>query len=110
MQLKVWTIGILVLIAGVMLLGCAGAATTAPTAAPPTAAPSGATAAPSEPTAAPSEPTAAPAQATAAPAAGNFSFAIVFPGPRGDRSFIDASARGAERAISELGVKGNLIE
>ena len=40
----------------------------------------------------------------------DFSFALVTPNPLGDRSFIDSSARGAERAIEELGVQGTIIE
>ncbi|MGI8657836.1 MAG: BMP family ABC transporter substrate-binding protein [Candidatus Limnocylindria bacterium] len=51
----------------------------------------------------------APASASQAPT-NDFSFALVTPNPRGDRSFIDASAAGAERAISELGVEGSIIE
>ncbi|MBK8904734.1 MAG: BMP family ABC transporter substrate-binding protein [Anaerolineaceae bacterium] len=39
-----------------------------------------------------------------------FSFALVLPGPLGDRSFADSANRGAERAIEELGVSGNVIE
>jgi len=42
--------------------------------------------------------------------ASDFSFALVLPNPLGDRSFIDASARGAEQAIEELGVEGSIIE
>lgn len=38
------------------------------------------------------------------------SFAIILPNPRGDRSFIDSAASGAERAIAELGVEGQIIE
>lgn len=57
---------------------------------------------------------AAPAGGDAAqPASGDapkFKFALVTPNPRGDRSFIDASARGAEQAIQELGVEGSIIE
>jgi basic membrane protein A len=45
--------------------------------------------------------------ATDAPA---FKFALVTPAPRGDRSFIDASIRGAERAMAELPVEGTIIE
>jgi len=51
--------------------------------------------------------------ATAAPTpteTPKFKFALVLPNPRGDRSFIDASARGAEKAISELPVQGTIIE
>ncbi len=44
---------------------------------------------------------------TAAP---SFKFALVTPAPRGDRSFIDASIRGAEQAIAELGVAGTIVE
>ncbi len=40
----------------------------------------------------------------------DFSFALVLPNPLGDRSFIDSSNRGAEQAIEELGVSGNIIE
>lgn len=51
-------------------------------------------------------------EAVAAPPAENskFSFAIILPNPRGDRSFIDSAAAGAERAIKELGVTGKIIE
>jgi basic membrane protein A len=38
------------------------------------------------------------------------SFQIILPNPRGDRSFIDSAAAGAERAIAELGVTGTIIE
>ncbi len=38
------------------------------------------------------------------------SFEIILPNPRGDRSFIDSAAAGAERAIAELGVEGVIIE
>ena len=39
-----------------------------------------------------------------------FKFALVLPNPRGDRSFIDASARGAEQAMKDLPVEGSIIE
>ncbi|MGD2048625.1 MAG: BMP family ABC transporter substrate-binding protein [Chloroflexota bacterium] len=45
-----------------------------------------------------------------APAESDFSFALVMPNPLGDRSFIDSSNRGAERAMEELGVQGSVIE
>lgn len=50
--------------------------------------------------------------APAAPAVDNsdVSFAIILPNARGDRSFIDSAAAGAERAIAELGVTGTIIE
>ncbi len=48
--------------------------------------------------------------ATAAPDNSDKSFAIILPGPRGDRSFVDSAAAGAERAIAELGVKGTIVE
>ncbi len=38
------------------------------------------------------------------------SFQIILPNARGDRSFIDSAAAGAERAIAELGVEGTIIE
>jgi basic membrane protein A and related proteins len=40
----------------------------------------------------------------------DISFQIILPNPRGDRSFIDSAAAGAERAIAELGVEGTIIE
>jgi basic membrane protein A len=40
----------------------------------------------------------------------DISFQIILPNPRGDRSFIDSAAAGAERAIAELGVTGRIIE
>lgn len=43
-------------------------------------------------------------------AGSDFSFALVLPNPRGDRSFIDSSSTGAEEAIEEFGVKGTIIE
>lgn len=45
-----------------------------------------------------------------APDNSDFSFEIILPNPRGDRSFIDSAAAGAERAIAELGVEGVIIE
>src|SRR5438105_10680187 len=55
---------------------------------------------------------AATAQATVSVSANasSVSFEIVLPNARGDRSFIDSAAAGAERAIKELGVKGKIIE
>jgi basic membrane protein A and related proteins len=48
--------------------------------------------------------------AVATPGAGGFKFALVTPNPRGDRSFIDASIRGVERANAELPVQGTIVE
>jgi basic membrane protein A len=54
---------------------------------------------------------AAPAtQAPATEAAAQFTCALITPNPLGDRSFIDASARGIERANAELPVKCDIIE
>jgi len=39
-----------------------------------------------------------------------FKFALVTPNPRGDHSFIDASIRGADKALAELPVEGSVIE
>lgn len=39
-----------------------------------------------------------------------FKFSLVTPNPRGDRSFIDASSKGAEKAMAELPVSGTIIE
>ncbi len=55
----------------------------------------------------------ATAEATEAAAAVDNSgvrFSIILPNPRGDRSFIDSAAAGAERAIAELGVTGTIVE
>lgn len=51
--------------------------------------------------------TAAPVAPTEAP---KFKCALITPNPLGDRSFIDASARGIERANKELPVKCDIIE
>ncbi|HEX2908483.1 MAG TPA: BMP family ABC transporter substrate-binding protein [Phototrophicaceae bacterium] len=53
---------------------------------------------------------AATAEAVTAPASSDVSFVIILPNARGDRSFIDSAAAGAERAIAELGVDGTLVE
>ena len=55
---------------------------------------------------------AAPATATEAPAAQEpqFTCALITPNPLGDRSFIDASARGIAKANAELPVKCDIIE
>jgi basic membrane protein A len=45
-----------------------------------------------------------------APDNSDISFEIILPNARGDRSFIDSAAAGAERAIAELGVDGTIIE
>lgn len=45
-----------------------------------------------------------------APDNSDISFEIILPNARGDRSFIDSAAAGAERAIAELGVEGLIIE
>jgi basic membrane protein A len=84
-----------ILLAGALILAaCGGPATTAAPAEPPQ---------PEEPTAAPpEEPTAEPMP--------EFHFALITPNPLGDRSFIDASARGVERANTELGLSGQIIE
>ncbi|MBI5669268.1 MAG: BMP family ABC transporter substrate-binding protein [Chloroflexi bacterium] len=52
----------------------------------------------------------ATAMATPEPGSAGVSFAIILPNARGDRSFIDSAAAGAERAIAELGVEGTIIE
>lgn len=39
-----------------------------------------------------------------------FRYSLITPNPLGDRSFIDASARGVERANEELGLNGQIIE
>lgn len=54
--------------------------------------------------------TEATAEAVEAADNSDISFEIILPNPRGDRSFIDSAAAGAERAIAELGVEGTIIE
>lgn len=49
-------------------------------------------------------------EATTPPDNSDISFTIILPNPRGDRSFIDSAAAGAERAIAELGVTGTIVE
>ena len=55
-------------------------------------------------------PTDATAEVTPVPDNSKVSFEIILPNARGDRSFIDSAAAGAERAIAELGVTGKIIE
>lgn len=45
-----------------------------------------------------------------APDNSDFTFYIILPNARGDRSFIDSASAGAERAIAELGVEGVIVE
>jgi basic membrane protein A and related proteins len=52
----------------------------------------------------------ATAEAATPPDNSDTSFTIILPNPRGDRSFIDSAAAGAERAITELGVEGTIVE
>ena len=49
-------------------------------------------------------------KATPTPVAPKFTCALITPNPLGDRSFIDASARGIARANAELPVKCDIIE
>lgn len=49
-------------------------------------------------------------EAVTPPDNSDVSFTIILPNPRGDRSFIDSAAAGAERAIAELGVTGTIVE
>lgn len=55
-------------------------------------------------------PDATPEAAGEVPDNSSIRFEIILPNPRGDRSFIDSAAAGAERAIAELGVTGTIIE
>ena len=50
------------------------------------------------------------AEAPATEEAPKFTCALITPNPLGDRSFIDASARGIEKANAELPVKCDIIE
>src|ERR1044072_8713761 len=53
---------------------------------------------------------AAPATQAPATEAAKFTCALITPNPLGDRSFIDASARGIKKANDELPVKCDIIE
>src|SRR5215467_13385825 len=53
---------------------------------------------------------AAPATQAPAAQAPKFTCALITPNPLGDRSFIDASARGIKKANDELPVKCDIIE
>lgn len=84
----------LVVIASMVLAGC-GAQAQTPTTEP----------------AAPATEAAAPAtEAAAATQAPQYTCALITPNPLGDRSFIDASARGIKKANEELPVKCDIIE
>jgi basic membrane protein A len=58
----------------------------------------------------PAQPTAAQPAEEEPAAAPEFKFSLITPNPLGDRSFIDAAARGVERANEELGLSGQIIE
>ncbi len=81
MKTRLWHLVSILCVAAIALAACGGAAAPTTTPVPPT-------------------PTEAP----------KFKFALVLPNPRGDRSFIDASARGAEKAMKDLPVQGSIIE
>lgn len=51
-----------------------------------------------------------PAAAVQVKSTVSFKFALITPNPLGDRSFIDAAARGVKRANEELGLQGQIIE
>jgi basic membrane protein A len=89
----------LMMVVSMLLAACA------PT--PATEAPAAATEAPVAATEAPVAATEAPVVATVAP---KFTCALITPNPLGDRSFIDASARGIAKANAELPVKCDIIE
>jgi len=52
----------------------------------------------------------ATAEVTPAPDNSKISVEVILPNARGDRSFIDTAAAGAERAFKELGVTGKIVE
>ncbi|HJS30196.1 MAG TPA: BMP family ABC transporter substrate-binding protein [Anaerolineales bacterium] len=87
-----WILAAVFLISALVLGACTPAATE-------TAAPE-ATTAPESTT--PPEPTEPPAP--------DFTYSLITPNPRGDRSFIDASVRGVEQANEEFGLNGQIIE
>lgn len=90
----------LVVIASMVLAGC-GAQAQTPTTEP---------AAPATEAAAPATEEAAATEASAATQAPQYTCALITPNPLGDRSFIDASARGIKKANEELPVKCDIIE
>lgn len=89
---RFWSLLVLLLISTALLVACGQTA---------------ATPAPESPATEPAEEAAEPAEAGAA---ADFKFALITPNPLGDRSFIDAAARGVERANQELGLNGQIIE
>jgi basic membrane protein A len=92
-----WMVLSLMIATAMVLSGCGGAPAPAPAT----------EAAPQQPATqppAPEVPTQAPPPAPA------FKFSLITPNPLGDRSFIDASARGVKRANDELGLNGQIIE
>jgi basic membrane protein A len=89
---------ILLIVSAALLVACGQTAATPAPESPAT-----------EPAGENTEPTEAAAE-TKEGANADFKFALVTPNPLGDRSFIDASARGVERANQELGLNGQIIE
>ncbi len=94
----------LLMIASLILSGCGAPAETPATeaAVPATEASAPATEAPAA--------TEVATEAPAATEAPKYTCALITPNPLGDRSFIDASARGIEKANKELPVKCDIIE
>jgi basic membrane protein A len=94
----------LLMIASLVLSGCGAPAETPATeaAVPATEASAPATEAPAA--------TEVATEAPAATEAPQYTCALITPNPLGDRSFIDASARGIEKANKELPVKCDIIE
>ena len=85
----------LLMIASLVLSGCGAPAETPATEAPASEAPAA---------------TEVATEAPAATEAPQYTCALITPNPLGDRSFIDASARGIEKANKELPVKCDIIE
>lgn len=121
MKRNLLTIFGLLMIASMLLVSCAPAATATPAAAPteaaaaPTTAPAAPTEAAAAPTAVAAAPTAAAAAPTAEPAvAGTPGSSVkiinLVNGTLGDKSFFDSAARGLAKATADFGVSVKTIE
>jgi basic membrane protein A len=107
---RFWSLLTLLIVSTALLVACGQTAATPAPESPATEPVSAAATEPAGEAVEPAEATTEPAGAAEAGTASDFKFALVTPNPLGDRSFIDASARGVEQANKELGLNGQIIE